>query len=266
MLLTFKGHCYVHLPWPGKDLISYHTLLFKFLSYVTSDKIALYKEKLQTSAQDPCKLQMTFSSLFTLPAPPSLSLTSDTTFFEGKIEKKKSARTLLLPWLLHYMFSTFPSYIFPKHIFFFLAIEEILQVNKSCNSTTCLPESITSISISPHIRPLQPFNSMWHSQPQDSHGHLYESWNLWHSMSNICFLPGGMIISSDTEEFHICLIWTIHWCPTRFSAWSSSVHPVYVISWWDHIYENMGFIQQLCILFFLPSLRYSCFCSDLSIL
>lgn len=134
MLLTFKGQGYVHFPWSGKDLISYHTLLSKFLSYVTSDKIALYKEKLQTSAQDPCKLQIIFSSLFTLPAPPSLSLTSDATFFEGKIEKKKkSARTLLLPWLLHHMFRTLPSYICPKHIFFFFsnrrdpASQQVLQ-------------------------------------------------------------------------------------------------------------------------------------------
>ncbi|KAK3573357.1 hypothetical protein QTP86_024128 [Hemibagrus guttatus] len=53
------------------DLTSYRTLLSKFSLDVTSAKTSFYKEKLETSAQDPRKLHNIFSSLLNPPAPPS---------------------------------------------------------------------------------------------------------------------------------------------------------------------------------------------------
>ncbi|KAK3547936.1 hypothetical protein QTP70_001257 [Hemibagrus guttatus] len=55
------------------DLISYRTLLSNFFLNVTSAKTSFYKEKLETSAQDPRKLHNIFSSLLNPPAPPSPS-------------------------------------------------------------------------------------------------------------------------------------------------------------------------------------------------
>ncbi|KAK3560678.1 hypothetical protein QTP86_014529 [Hemibagrus guttatus] len=72
------------------DLISYRTLLSKFSLDVTSAKTSFYKEKLETSAQDPRKLHNIFSSLLNPPAPPSpSSLTAEdfTTFYTEKIER-----------------------------------------------------------------------------------------------------------------------------------------------------------------------------------
>ncbi|KAK3524780.1 hypothetical protein QTP86_005467 [Hemibagrus guttatus] len=72
------------------DLISYRTLLSKFSLDVTSAKTSFYKEKLETSAQDPRKLHNIFSSLLNPPSPPSpSSLTTEdfTTFYTEKIER-----------------------------------------------------------------------------------------------------------------------------------------------------------------------------------
>ncbi|KAK3550303.1 hypothetical protein QTP86_024284 [Hemibagrus guttatus] len=72
------------------DLISYRTLLSKFSLDVTSAKTSFYKEKLETSAQDPQKLHNIFSSLLNPPAPPSpSSLTAEdfATFYTEKIER-----------------------------------------------------------------------------------------------------------------------------------------------------------------------------------
>ncbi|KAK3543795.1 hypothetical protein QTP70_027262, partial [Hemibagrus guttatus] len=72
------------------DLISYRTLLSKFSLDVTSAKTSFYKEKLETSAQDPRKLHNIFSSLLNPPAPPSpSSLTAEefATFYTEKIER-----------------------------------------------------------------------------------------------------------------------------------------------------------------------------------
>ncbi|KAK3506182.1 hypothetical protein QTP70_003066 [Hemibagrus guttatus] len=51
------------------DLISYRMLLSKFSLDVTSAKTSFYKEKLETSAQDPRKLYNIFLSLLNPPAP-----------------------------------------------------------------------------------------------------------------------------------------------------------------------------------------------------
>ncbi|KAK3537498.1 hypothetical protein QTP70_012127 [Hemibagrus guttatus] len=72
------------------DLISYCMLLSKFSLDVTSAKTSFYKEKLETSAQDPRKLHNIFSSLLNPPAPPSpSSLTAEdfTTFYTEKTER-----------------------------------------------------------------------------------------------------------------------------------------------------------------------------------
>ncbi|KAK3554656.1 hypothetical protein QTP70_032605, partial [Hemibagrus guttatus] len=72
------------------DLTSYRTLLSKFSLDVTSAKTSFYKEKLETSAQDPRKLHNIFSSLLNPPAPPSpSSLTAEdfASFYTEKIER-----------------------------------------------------------------------------------------------------------------------------------------------------------------------------------
>ncbi|KAK3531580.1 hypothetical protein QTP70_024965 [Hemibagrus guttatus] len=72
------------------DLISYRTLPSKFSLDVTSAKTSFYKEKLETSAQDPRKLHNIFSSLLNPPVPPSpSSLTAEdfATFYTEKIER-----------------------------------------------------------------------------------------------------------------------------------------------------------------------------------
>ncbi|KAK3541705.1 hypothetical protein QTP86_002030 [Hemibagrus guttatus] len=75
------------------DLISYCTLLSKFSLDVTSAKTSFYKEKLETSAQDPRKL---FSSLLNPPAPPatsSLTTKDFAIFYTEKIEKIRQTFT-----------------------------------------------------------------------------------------------------------------------------------------------------------------------------
>ncbi|KAK3571451.1 hypothetical protein QTP86_012079 [Hemibagrus guttatus] len=80
------------------DLISYHTLLSKFSSDVTSAKTSLYKEKIEASAQDPRMLHNIFFSLLNPPAPPApSSLTTEdfATFYTENM--RRSARPSLLP-------------------------------------------------------------------------------------------------------------------------------------------------------------------------
>ncbi|KAK3534147.1 hypothetical protein QTP86_002300 [Hemibagrus guttatus] len=71
------------------DLISYRTLLSKFSLDMTSAKTSFYKEKLETSAQDPRKLHNILSLLNPLapPAPSSLTAEDFTTFYTEKIER-----------------------------------------------------------------------------------------------------------------------------------------------------------------------------------
>lgn len=203
------------------------------------------------------------SSFFTsfLPASHSLSLTSDATFFEEKIEK-------YLPELYSYPESctTYSGFCFLIYIFFQNIFFLINKTCKSCNSTDSQFEEIpsTMLHISPLISPYLPpsLNSKWHNQPQDS----YESRNPLHTMAKICFLPGEMVISNNMKKINICLIQPIHWCPTRLNALSPSDHPLYLMSLWDHIHENMGFIHPLCMLVFLSSLRRLCYCSDFCVL
>lgn len=51
------------------------------------------------------------------------------------------------------------------------------------------------------------------------------SWISWHSTAMF------IVITGDMEGIHICSMQT----PTMLSAWSSSVLPLYPLSWWGHI-------------------------------
>ncbi|KAK3572750.1 hypothetical protein QTP86_007042 [Hemibagrus guttatus] len=93
------------------DLTSYRTLLSKFSLDVTSAKTSFYKEKLETSAQDPRKLHNIFSSLLNPPAPPSpSSLTAEdfASFYTEKIERICHVSpnfTYITQSALHYSFT-----------------------------------------------------------------------------------------------------------------------------------------------------------------
>ncbi|KAK3530731.1 hypothetical protein QTP70_000763 [Hemibagrus guttatus] len=138
------------------DLISYRTLLSKFSLDVTSAKTSFYKEKLETSAQDPRKLHNIFSSLLNPPAPPSpSSLTAEdfATFYTEKIER--ICQTFMSPptsSTSHSQHSTTPSLTQLST----LAAEEFLQIIRSCNPTTCPLDPIPSAmlqTISPDLLP-----------------------------------------------------------------------------------------------------------------
>ncbi|KAK3559292.1 hypothetical protein QTP86_010741 [Hemibagrus guttatus] len=138
------------------DLISYRTLLSKFSLDVTSAKTSFYKEKLETSAQDPRKLHNIFSSLLNPPAPPSpSSLTAEdfATFYTEKIER--ICQTFMyLPTspTSHSQHSATPSLTQLSTV----ASEEVLQITRSCNPTTCLLDPIPSAmlqTISPDLLP-----------------------------------------------------------------------------------------------------------------
>ncbi|KAK3558457.1 hypothetical protein QTP86_018184, partial [Hemibagrus guttatus] len=138
------------------DLISYRTLLSKFSLDVTSAKTSFYKEKLETSAQDPGKLHNIFSSLLNPPAPPSpSSLTAEdfATFYTEKIER--ICQTFTSPptsSTSHSQHSTTPSLMQLSTV----AAEEVLQIIRSCNPTTCPldpnPSAMLQI-ISPDLLP-----------------------------------------------------------------------------------------------------------------
>ncbi|KAK3570425.1 hypothetical protein QTP86_019297, partial [Hemibagrus guttatus] len=138
------------------DLISYRTLLSKFSLDVTSAKTSFYKEKLETSAQDPQKLHNIFSSLLNPPVPPSpSSLTAEdfATFYTEKIERICQTFTSLptLP-TSHSQHSATPSLTQLSTV----ASEEVLQITQSCNLTTCPLDPIPSAmlqTISPDLLP-----------------------------------------------------------------------------------------------------------------
>ncbi|KAK3530027.1 hypothetical protein QTP86_009918 [Hemibagrus guttatus] len=138
------------------DLISYRTLLSKFSLDVTSAKTSFYKEKLETSAQDPRKLNNIFSSLLNPPAPPSpSSLTTEdfATFFTEKIERICQTFTSLpTSPTSHSQHSATPSLMQLSTV----ASEEVLQITRSCNPTTCPLDPIPSAmlqTISPDLLP-----------------------------------------------------------------------------------------------------------------
>ncbi|KAK3518522.1 hypothetical protein QTP70_001499 [Hemibagrus guttatus] len=138
------------------DLISYRTLLSKFSLDVTSAKTSFYKEKLETSAQDPRKLHNIFSSLLNPPAPPSpSSLTAEdfATFYTEKIERICQTFTSLpTPPTSYSQHSATPSLTQLSTV----ASEEVLQITRSCNPTTCALDPIPSAmlqTISPDLLP-----------------------------------------------------------------------------------------------------------------
>ncbi|KAK3559273.1 hypothetical protein QTP86_009937 [Hemibagrus guttatus] len=138
------------------DLISYRTLLSKFSLDVTSAKTSFYKEKLETSAQDPRKLHNIFLSLLNPPAPPSpSSLTAEdfATFYTEKIERICQTFTSLpTSSTSHNQHSATPSLTQLSTV----ASEEVLQITRSCNPTTCpldpIPSSMLQ-TISPDLLP-----------------------------------------------------------------------------------------------------------------
>ncbi|KAK3561767.1 hypothetical protein QTP86_013416 [Hemibagrus guttatus] len=138
------------------DLISYRTLLSKFSLDVTSAKTSFYKEKLETSAQDPRKLHNIFSSLLNPPAPPSpSSLTTEdfASFHTEKIERICQTFTSLpTSPTSHNQHSATPSLTQLSTV----AAEEVLQITRSCNPTTYPLDPIPSAmlqTISPDLLP-----------------------------------------------------------------------------------------------------------------
>ncbi|KAK3508656.1 hypothetical protein QTP70_003100 [Hemibagrus guttatus] len=138
------------------DLISYRTLLSKFSLDMTSAKNYFYKEKLETSAQDPRKLHNIFSSLLNPPAPPSpSSLTTEdfATFYTEKIERICQTFTSLpTSSTSHSQHSTTPSLMQLSTV----AAKEVLQITRSCNPTICPLDPIPSAmlqTISPDLLP-----------------------------------------------------------------------------------------------------------------
>ncbi|KAK3570602.1 hypothetical protein QTP86_023665, partial [Hemibagrus guttatus] len=131
-------------------------LLFKFSLDVTSAKTSFYKEKLETSAQDPRKLHNIFSSLLNPPAPPApFSLTAEdfTTFYIEKIERICQTFTSApTSPTSHSQHSATPSLTQLSTV----ATEEVLQIIRSCNPTTSPLDPIPSAmlqTISPDLLP-----------------------------------------------------------------------------------------------------------------
>ncbi|KAK3538429.1 hypothetical protein QTP86_001770 [Hemibagrus guttatus] len=117
---------------------------------------SIYKEKLETSAQDPRKLHNIFSSLLNPPAPPSpSSLTAEdfATFYTEKIERICQTFTSLpTSPTSHSQHSATPSLTQLSTV----ASEEVLQITRSCNPTTCPLDPIPSAmlqTISPDLLP-----------------------------------------------------------------------------------------------------------------
>ncbi|KAK3528602.1 hypothetical protein QTP70_005012 [Hemibagrus guttatus] len=138
------------------DLISYRTLLSKFSLDVTSAKTSFNKEKLETSAQDPRKLHNIFLLLLNPPAPPSpSSLTAEdfASFYTEKIERICQTFTSLpTSPTSHNQHSATPSLTQLSTV----AAEEVLQITRSCNPTTCPLDPIPSAmlqTISPDLLP-----------------------------------------------------------------------------------------------------------------
>ncbi|KAK3542680.1 hypothetical protein QTP86_032711 [Hemibagrus guttatus] len=120
----------------------------------TSAQTSFNKEKLETSAQDPRKLHNIFSSLLNPPAPPSpSSLTAKdfATFYTEKIERICQTFTSLpTSPTSHSQHSATPSLTQLSTV----ASEEVLQITRSCNPTTCPLDPIPSAmlqTISPDL-------------------------------------------------------------------------------------------------------------------
>ncbi|KAK3568497.1 hypothetical protein QTP86_008636 [Hemibagrus guttatus] len=119
-------------------------------------RTSFYKEKLESSVQDPQKLHNIFSSLLNPPAPPapsSLTAKDFATFYTEKIERIcltfTSAPTSSTS---HSQHSATPSL---KHLST-VAAEEVLQIIRSCNPTTCPLDPVPSAmlqTISPDLLP-----------------------------------------------------------------------------------------------------------------
>ncbi|KAK3506719.1 hypothetical protein QTP70_017053, partial [Hemibagrus guttatus] len=139
------------------DLISYRMLLSKFSLDVTSAKTSFYKEKLETSAQDPPKLHNIFSSLLNPPAPPSPSyLTAEdfASFYTEKIERICQTFTSLpTSPTSHNQHSATPSLTQLSTV----AAEEVFQITRSCNPTTCPLDPIPSAMLQTISTDLLPF-------------------------------------------------------------------------------------------------------------
>ncbi|KAI5090537.1 low density lipoprotein receptor adapter protein 1 isoform X4 [Silurus meridionalis] len=127
-------------------------------SRVTSAKTAFYKEKLEASAQDPRKLHNIFSSLLdppAAPAPSSLTANDFASFYDEKIKKIcqtfTSSPTIITQ---HSQQSTTSLSSFST-----LTEDEILQVIRSCNPTTCPLDPIPSTTLQTITQDLLPFIS-----------------------------------------------------------------------------------------------------------
>ncbi|KAK3519649.1 hypothetical protein QTP86_002806, partial [Hemibagrus guttatus] len=127
----------------------------EFLKQASSEA-SFYKEKLETSAQDPRKLHNIFSSLLNPPAPPSpSSLTAEdfASFYTEKIERICQTFTSLpTSPTSHNQHSATPSLMQLSTV----AAEEVLQITRSCNPTTCPLDPIPSAmlqTISPDLLP-----------------------------------------------------------------------------------------------------------------
>ncbi|KAK3510907.1 hypothetical protein QTP70_024361, partial [Hemibagrus guttatus] len=153
------------------DLTSYRTLLSKFSLDVTSAKTSFYKEKLETSAQDPRKLHNIFSSLLNPSGSTfSSSLTAEdfASFYTEKIERISQPFTSLpTSPTSHNQHPATPSLTQLSTV----AAEEVLQITRSCNPTTCPLDPIPSAmlqTISPDLLPFittvinGPFNNNLH--------------------------------------------------------------------------------------------------------
>ncbi|KAK3507265.1 hypothetical protein QTP70_013448 [Hemibagrus guttatus] len=224
------------------DLISYRTLLSKFSLDVTSAKTSFYKEKLETSAQDPRKLHNIFSSLLNPPAPPSpSSLTAEdfATFYTEKTERICQTFTSLpTSPTSHSQHSATPSLMQLSTV----ASEEVLQITQSCNHTTCPLDPIPSAMLQTISAGLLPFittviNGFLTSghvpaafkkarvipilkkpalDPSDISNYRPESWNLWNSMGMVCFLPGWSLISDTMASARISA------CLADISSWMTA--------------------------------------------
>ncbi|KAK3514263.1 hypothetical protein QTP70_012100 [Hemibagrus guttatus] len=201
--------------------------------------MSFYKEKLETSAQDPRKLHNNFSSLLNPPAPPTPSfLTAEdfATFYTEKIER--ICQTFTSPptsSTSHSQHSTTPSLTQLSTV----AAEEVLQIIRSCNPTTCPLDPIPSAmlqTISPDLllfittvingsltsghvptvfkkARVIPILKKSTLDPSDISNYRPESWNLWNSMGMVCFLPGWSLISNTMASAWIsaCLVDISSW-------------------------------------------------------
>ncbi|KAK3542188.1 hypothetical protein QTP86_016987, partial [Hemibagrus guttatus] len=224
------------------DLISFRTLLSKFSLDVTSAKTSFYKEKLETSAQDPQKLHNIFSSLLNPPAPASpssLTIEDFATFYTEKIERICQTFTPLpTSSTSHSQHSATPLLTQLSTV----AAEVVLQITLSCNPTTCPLDPIPSAmlqTISPDFLPfittvingsltsghvptvfkkarVIPILKKPALDPSDISNYRPESWNLWNSMGMVCFLPGWSLISDTMVSARISA------CLADISSWMTA--------------------------------------------